>query len=317
MTLQRSSSSKAHRVRTAWFPVILKVESDACELHLCWKYSDGSIGLYSSSSKTSKSRPAWDFIKECTLKRDKNSKGEEHDYLIFKNRGNEKKAFRIDELNPVLWTLNEFTSQVIKMRTTNEDKQLALYLSLMVKSSTFCCHEEFTHDEDGFRLDGAGLSIRDLEEVSGSLQSYREFVEKGINCCLDVSKRKDVLEKLEGGKPKVGADDMGPKVKRSKVEKVMDSRDEELNSINGIEKNYINQYLGRADVPLNNLAISKKVSMPINPYKVQGLARAMRERFDPSQISLTVVPLDPGELTAENMASKNFQVIHGRHRYSW
>ena len=110
---------------------------------------------------------------------------------------------------------------------------------------------------------------------------------------------------------------MGPtRVKRSKVEKVIDSRVEELKSSNGIEKSYISQYVGRADVPISNLAISKKVTMPINPYKVQGLARAMRERFDPSQISLTVVPLDPGELTAENLTSKKFEVIHGRHRYS-
>ena len=131
--MRKSSSSRANRVRTAWFPVILRVEEGVREIHVCWKYADGSVGLYSSSSKTNKSRPAWDYIKDCAFQRTANDKREEHDYFVLQNRRLEKKAFRTDELNPTLWTLNEFSSKILEMRSSGQEKLLALYISLLSK----------------------------------------------------------------------------------------------------------------------------------------------------------------------------------------
>ena len=83
----------------------------------------------------------------------------------------------------------------------------------------------------------------------------------------------------------------------------------------GVEINYSKHYLGRTDIPIENLTISTKVGLAIIPFKVTGLARAMKQRFDPSQISLTVVPSDIStEFTLENIATRKYEVIHGRHR---
>ena len=311
--LKRTVSSKAHRPRTAWFPVILRVEAGIMEVHLCWRYSDTSIGLFSSADKRSPSRPAWDYVKECALKKQKNAKGEEHDYFVFRNRRHEQRGFRADEVNPVLWALNDFTSKIIDMRTKSEEKLLTMYLSLLVNSENFRTELEDLHDPDGFRLDGTGISVIDLEGVGGTLQLLREFAEKAVKCCVDVVQRRDILEIVEGGRAKKG--DGPSKVKKSKVERVMDDREEELAAKDGIEKTYVDQYLGRADVHIKNLKVSTKVSLKVIPFKVNGLVKSMKERFDPSQISLTVIPVGSvAGVSAEDLSSCHFEVIHGRHR---
>ena len=316
MPPKRILSSRALRCRTAWFPVVLRVEGGVLEVHVCWKYVDGSVGLFSNKAKTCKSRPPWDYIKECKFRTLRNDAGEEHDYFILHNRGLEKKAFRLDELNPILWTMNDFTSKMIELRTTGRKKLLALYLSLVLKSSDFSGHVEGTHDQDGFQVDGSGLTQQDLKDEAGSLKEYRDFVRKAKDCCLDVHQRRDALEKVEGGKSvKAGGDDFGPtKVKRSKAEQVEDEKEKELMGDEGVEKNFSNQYVGRAEVPLDNLTISTKVSMPIIQWKVHGLVKAMSQRYDPSLMSLTVIPVENTELNSDNLANCRYEVIHGRHR---
>ena len=63
----RSSSSKATRVRTSWFLIIVDIKDAAKELHIGWKYSDGSIGLFSDAGSESKSRSPWGYVSDCTL----------------------------------------------------------------------------------------------------------------------------------------------------------------------------------------------------------------------------------------------------------
>ena len=48
--MERSSSSKAARVRTAWFPILVDVKGTV-ELNIGWKYTDGTIGSFSDTGK--------------------------------------------------------------------------------------------------------------------------------------------------------------------------------------------------------------------------------------------------------------------------
>ena len=73
--------------------MVLSAEAGEMEIHLCWKLADGSIRLYSSSSKKSKSRTAWDYIRDCVFKRTRNE------------REKIKNEFSFDELNLSLWKL--------------------------------------------------------------------------------------------------------------------------------------------------------------------------------------------------------------------
>ena len=274
--------------------------------------------FFSSKGNSNPSRPPWDYIIDCQFETLKSRKGEWHDYYTLKNRTLERRGFRVDELNPFLWTLNDFTSKMIELKTTGRKKLLSLYFSLMLKSVNFSGHVDEVYDEWGFRTDGEGVTETRLIDEQGTLVEYKEFVAKANLCSLDVNHKKDVLEVVEGGKSKKSGEEevFGPtKVKRSKVEMVYDHKEKELTDEDGVEKSYSSQYLGRADIPIENLTVSTKVCLAIIPFKVLGLEKAMLERFDPSLISLTVVPVeDSTDITANNIAIRRFEVIHGRHR---
>ena len=130
--MKRTTCSKAQRVRTSWFPVILRVEGGVKEVHVIWRYVDTSVGLFSCKGNSSPTRPPWDYITDCQYEILKNSKGEQHDYFTLKNRLLQRRGFRVDELNPFLWTLNDFTSKMIELKTTGRKKLLALYFSLLL-----------------------------------------------------------------------------------------------------------------------------------------------------------------------------------------
>ena len=178
--------SNAQRVRTSWFPVVLAAEGGVKEIHLVWRYSDTSVGLFSSKSNQSQHRTAWDYIKDCRFAVKPNNHGEQHEYFLFHNRGMEKRGFRVDEMNPFLWTMNAFTSKMIELKTTGRSKLLSLYLSLLVKSEKFSGHVEEVFDDWGFKIDGEGVVEQDLVKESGSVEDYKDFVKKAILCCLEL-----------------------------------------------------------------------------------------------------------------------------------
>jgi hypothetical protein len=40
----------------------------------------------------------------------------------------------------------------------------------------------------------------------------------------------------------------------------------------------------------------------------------MLERFDPSEVTLTAVPKDPGNFNENKLEENMFEIVHGRHR---
>ena len=131
--MQRSSSSRAARARTAWFPILVDVKG-TMELNIGWKYSDGAIGLFSDTGSKSKTRPPWGNIIDCSLQTLKNKRNETNDYMMFQNRAYQKKAFKCIEMNPVLSGVNDFTSCVVEMRSGGRENVLASYHGLSSQS---------------------------------------------------------------------------------------------------------------------------------------------------------------------------------------
>ena len=167
--IKRSMSSKANRVRTAWFPIITDLEGVGKEMHIGWKYYDGSVGLFSDAPKVSKSRPPWGRVIDCTHDSLVNARGESGEYFMFKNRNFAKKAFKLSELNPALWGVNDFTTSIIAMRAAGKNKLLAIYLSLITKSELFANHEEGVIDVDGFSLLCKDDTVSILKSNGGSV----------------------------------------------------------------------------------------------------------------------------------------------------
>ena len=125
--MRRSTSSKAHRGRTRWFIIIVDVKGTK-EMHLCWRYYDGRVGLFSSVGNSCKTRPGWGPVIDCSFETLQNGRKETHDYYKFQNRSFEKKSFKIDEWNNFLWEVNDLTNSMFEMRQAGKEKLLALYL---------------------------------------------------------------------------------------------------------------------------------------------------------------------------------------------
>ena len=136
--IRRSNSSHAIKTRTAWFPIVVDVDGSASslEVHIGWKYYDGSLGLYSNAGKSSKSRPPWGCVIDCSLVTLQNKKNETGLYMKLQNRSYERKTFKLGEMNPALWEVNEFTSQIIALKNDGREKILSLMLSLLPKTKT-------------------------------------------------------------------------------------------------------------------------------------------------------------------------------------
>ena len=88
----------------------------------------------------------------------------------------------------------------------------------------------------------------------------------------------------------------------------------ELNDPKVVEREHVEGFQARADVHIDNLEVCTEVLLPIDERKVKMLAKEMTERFDPSNMTLTVVPLDPEAFSRGSDKPLNFVVVHGRHR---
>ena len=314
--LKTTTSSTASRVRTAWFLVVTSVEEDVHEVHLAWKYADNSVGFYSNSSKNSRTRPPWGKVVGCRFKSIRDDQGQAWDHLVFSN-GVEKKAFKLTEFNPTLWGINVITSKILEMRSAGKNELLALYLSLLPQAHSFSQFKDGVHDQMGFKVDKSGIVIQDLESRQGSLDDWKDFVSKARQSCINVGSLKQVMEKVEGGTRKRKRCDLSepdPVIKRSKAEKVEEAKETEMKDENGIEKSYVQNYIGRAEVPLDHLVYSKKVKLPINSFKVEGLSRSIAQRPDPALLSLTVCPAEGFPFDPNDLSNNHYEVIHGRHR---
>ena len=315
--LKTSTSSKAARVRTSWFLIVTCVEEGVQELHLCWKYADHSVGFYSNTRKGSSVRPPWGKLVNCLFKNKPDKHGKLWSHHVC-NNGRETMGFKMNEFNPALWGINSFTSKVLDMRSSGKEELLALYLASMVRSKSFSQYREGVHTEDGLFVDLCEAAIKKMEEVQGSLDDYKDFIEKAEQSCIKVNKMTEVMQHVQGGTRKRKNQDMAapPVIKKSKADKIEEAKNEEINAENGIEKSYVDKYIGRAEIPLENLSCSMKVQLRINTFKVEGLVRSILERPDPALLTLTVCIADEATFDRTDMAKNSYEVIHGRHRYA-
>ena len=303
-------------MRTGWFVLVVDVEGKGKEVHIGWKFSDDKIDMFSSSAKTCKTKMPWGCITDCKYVKLRNGRGEEGDYMMIQNRSLEKKSFKISEFNPFLWTVNEFTTCINALRTEGKLDLLALYLSLLSHSNAFTQHVEGVHTHLGFKLNGTEVTEEKLKDLGGSKDDHSRFVEMAMSCSIVVNDRKEIVEKLPDDiKKKKVSDDTPVTPKRSKAEKVSDSRREELADKNGLEKDFQKRFMGRYDIPLKNLKVSPQVSIPINIFKVKGLSKMMLENYDPSQMVLMVTPVAGLPFNKDHIEDNKFEIFHGRHRF--
>ena len=244
-----------------------------------------------------------------------NDKNETNEYLGITNRAHEKKLFRLDEMNPVLSGVNEFTSKMVELRSAGNDKLLAMYLALLVKSEYFYDNKLGVNDKFGMNIDKSGVTAETLITNGGSLNDLEGFIEQALKFAVKVDHRSEAIEKLDYcGKKRKMTEDNPIKVKISKIDKVEIVKKAEINDPSGLELTFKQNFLGRADIHISKLVVSSQVSIPLSPVKVSGLATGMLQRFDPTQMCVMATPAQGKAFDYHNLAANTLEVFHGRHR---
>jgi hypothetical protein len=182
-TIIRCPSSNAGRTRTAWFPVIVKL-CTSYDCHIGWKYSDNTVGLFSTAVKTSKTRPPWGALIVCKLEKRTNAKQESNEYFTFENEKNSKVSFKAIEMNQMVWQINCITQKISSLRSQKKIILLALFLHLLCQSEGFTGYNEETFNKLGTKKDGTGVQVKDLEENGGSLSQLEDFINKAKECAV-------------------------------------------------------------------------------------------------------------------------------------
>ena len=314
--MKRSCESNAIRVRTAWFPLIATIQESKHELHIVWLYSDGTIGLYSDVGKKSKSRPPWGCIVDCVKQELKNAKGEVNEYLVMKNRSFRSKAFKVEELLPVKINVNDFTSKILKMRKDGRNDLLAMYFSFLVKSSGFTAHKHGVYNEQGLSLKEIEKETSLLIQSGGSVKELETFIEQARNSAIKVEYSSHIMRELASTcSVIVKKSEANPvRVKKCREDKIVDNKLEEVSDPCGLESTFLQNFLGKAEVPIANLEISSDVALPMNSLKVSALATGMLQRFDPTQMAVMATPDPSKPFNKEDLRENHYIVFHGRHR---
>jgi hypothetical protein len=293
----RSASTKTDNPRTAWCPVILKTKN-CLEVHLLWKESRNTIKLYQTEEKKDFGRiKAAEFVKE------RNKKGNLNDYYKVMNEYGDEIYFRSTLLSPALIGSNSFSKMMMELRCeSGGDIKLASYLGCLSQSQGFSHHDS--------NRDIKGEAAFDKDEQERFDNFLKAAVENATCATVDRNEAVEAIAKKTNRKKKSSEK---PKVK-SKQSKLENFFSRELHDPKGVEREHVEGFQARADVHIDNLEVCTEVLLPIDEWKVKMLAKEMSERFDPSKMTLTVVPLDPEAFLIGSDKPLNFVVVHGRHR---
>ena len=128
-------------------------------------------------------------------------------------------------------------------------------------------------------MDTCEAAINKIEEMQGSLDDYKDLAEKAGQSCIRVNKMTEVMQHVQGGSRKRKNQDMAtpPVIKKSKADKIEEAKNEEINAESGIEKSHVDKYIGRVEIPLENISCSMKIQLRINTFKVEGQVKSILE----------------------------------------
>ena len=212
--------------------------------------------------------------------------------------------FRSSLFSPAMIGSNSFSKMMMELRCeSGGDIKLASYLGLLSRSQGFSHHDSncVTKEEGGF----------DKDEKERFDKFVEAATENATSVTADRSEAVEAIAKKTNRKRK-SSEKPAAKSKQSTIQKFF-SR--ELQDPTGLEREHVEGFQARADVHIDNLEVCQEVLLPIDEKKVKMLAKEMSERFDPSKMTLTVVPLDPVAFSGGSDKPLDFVVVHGRHRY--
>ena len=136
--------------------------------------------------------------------------------------------FNVNILNLFTLGVTPVNQMMTNMKTIKKLELLSHFLSLVTRSKEFGLHRPEMFSEEGFRLDGNGVTEQVLEAAGGTLEEYKAFLNLAKTSAQDppCKKRKIPEEKRTGdeldGNENVKDDDTASKPAAKRATKVTD-----------------------------------------------------------------------------------------------
>jgi hypothetical protein len=306
--MQRSASSSAVKPCTAWCPVLLKGKK-GYECHVLWKTTRNVLELYQVKGRDKKKRN-FGLVMNVKVVQKKNEKGEINDYFVAKNEYGDEVFFKGCLLNPGMIGSNSFSKMMIGLKTSGASK-LAKYISWLVRSKDFYQHDPNVHSDFGL-----GKHDNQTDDERTEFESFLvQGKENATVVTTSLSDAVDIIADKTKRKRKSESKNQ-PSKRLKKPERIEKYFKLEVSDPEGVEHAVATTGKGRADIPIDHLAVCERVHLPIDEGKVRQLALGMIERFEPTSIYLTVVPAVQEDFDPINLERNRYEVVHGRHRLS-
>ena len=306
------------RPRNAWFFVITDL-AGRMEFSLGYKYADSSVTFFSAAGRSAEGlKPPWDPPVSCQYVVAQRS-GVEKEFFKFLSAKGDNQHMPVKTLNNLFAGESDFSRRCTRMIIDSNKELLGLYMTLLPHSKGFSHHRPDLHNDLGMRLDGKGITVNSILEKGGAIEEFVEFKSMAEKAAFKVTQsRTDALtaiEDLRKCKKRKNAAEGGGSMsgKVTKGQAKLNAQMSEINEESGVERAFIDSYVGRCDVKIENISVSNKVCPRVNQYKVDGISNVMLTRFDPSKIHLTVCPADPKNFNKSKLSENKYIVISGNH----
>ena len=305
------------RVRNAWFLKITRVGGVA-EMTVMYKNTKNRVYPFSKSKPNDPIKFPWGTPVQCdylVAKVDEESQGE----FKFYSKRKDVEPFKESSLNSFEGGVNLFSKRVTALIVEQKQKLLSKYLSLLPHSVGFVHHREGFHTDEGFLLD-RGDEVESVEDEiiqnGGSMVDYLEFIKYALESAVDVAAAsKDGQDITRFFEPKRKSSEPHSKAtKKSKAAIIDDNEAEELTDADGLETEFKDNYVGMANVPLENLSISSDLDVKLTMFRVYRIISSMEKKYDPSLTIAVVCPMEGQTVTdLKNVANQRFVVIQKIH----
>ena len=313
-------TSKARRPKNSWHMVTSSVMG-VYQVNIIYRSTKGDCGPYSSSPQCVRAKVPWGPPVSCEYRLRKDTKsGEVEKEFRFVNKRHESANFSEKLLNNIKTekAVAAFGQRVTSLATSEKKDLLANYLTLLQHAKDFI-HHSTGHDEDGFSLDGKGVTLKDLEENGGSLAELRSFVEvakSSVQVNANIEKPIPVMPKGTAKRTGGVIDEGAKPAKMSNAATINYSERKELEDPNGMEKQLQDAYVGAAWIPLDSISVSKDL-VKVNIFRVYSIADSIRKKYDPSQAIVVICPEEDSEdFSLDNCEEMKYFVVQKVHTVS-
>ena len=190
-----------------------------------------------------------------------------------------------------------------KLLSESKIQLLAKYLSLLVRTERF---RFFSPDIQVLESEVNGLG--------GSSAEFKSFVSKAKDSAIRVSGLEEIPKHLTGGEPRTDVKATTARLPRKG--EVEHEKEKELASNEGEEMKLRRDFVGRVDIPIQNLEVGEQVGMTMSNSRVLAIKKEILERFEPSLLRMTVAPCNMAQFdttAGQRIETLKFQVLSGRH----